>query len=74
MEAASGAAGIRGGVESEGAVDEGRVGQLAGLGSRFMWEEDSGAAVAGATAVDMAGWRRQMKVWDGIQVKGHKSG
>lgn len=52
-------ASMRGGVESEGAaVEEGKVGQLGGLGSRFMWEDVKGAAVAGATAVDMARDRR----------------
>lgn len=46
--------GIRGGVESDGALEAGggTAGQF-GLGSRFMWGDVNGAAVAGATAVDM---------------------
>lgn len=49
-----GAVGIRGGVDSDGALEAGggAVGQF-GLGSRFMCEDVNGAAVAGATAVDM---------------------
>lgn len=31
-----------------------KVGQFFGLGSRVTWGDDKGAAVAGATAVDMA--------------------
>lgn len=55
-------AGMRGGVESAGAaVEGGKVGQFGGLGSRFMWEDVKGAAVAGATAVDMTQESREWR-------------
>lgn len=47
--------GIRGGVASDGAaeVDGGIAEQFFGLGPRFMCGDAKGAAVAGATTVDM---------------------
>lgn len=44
---------IRDGEEFAGAGGGAKVGQFLGLGSRVVCGEDNGAAVAGATAVDM---------------------
>lgn len=44
---------MRDGEEFAGAGGGAKVGQFLGLGSRVVCGEDNGAAVAGATAVDM---------------------